>query len=154
MQEDKFTRLNIGTIDRTVRVTHGTQGRKSSEDFWTIRFKDKTTLPVAFGGISWPMGNLNFHALQRLLQDQRTPPEVRELRLVSYGIVPWFFGFLLASIGWVLLLLGLAAPVQNVSSGVLARNRWRNFILLVGATGFMAALWYTIFKALGNFFAG
>lgn len=152
-KEDKFTRSLVAAVDLSVSTTHGTQGRKSSEDHWTIRFRDGSQLPVTPKGVAWPRGNMSLKALRYLLVD-RTSSGPAMQSLVSYGIIPWFLGLLAAAIGWVLLVIGLAKPVQNVSAEVLSDNRRANFFMFVAVTGMAVALWWIIFRALGDFFAG
>lgn len=151
-KEDKFTRSLVAAIDLSVSTTQGAQRRKSSEDHWTIRFRDSSQLPVTLKGVAWPSGNMSLTALRRLLVDQPSSGPAT-LSLVAYGIIPWFLGLLAAAIGWVLLVIGLAKPVQNVSAEVLSDNRRANFFMFVAVTGATVALWWGIFRALAGFFA-
>lgn len=152
-KEDKFTRSRIAAIDLSVSTTHGAQRRKSSEDHWTIRFRDASYLPVTLKGVAWPSGNMSLNTMRRLLVDRASDTPATQ-NLVAYGIIPWILGLLSAAIGWVLLVIGLAKPVQNVSAEVLSANRRTNFFMFVAVTGAAALLWWGIFRGLTGFFIG
>lgn len=153
-KEDKFTRSLIAAVDLSVTTTQGRPGHKSSADHWTIRFSDGSQLPVTLKGVAWPRGNMSLAELRRLLLDKPSAAGAQNQSLVAYGILPWFLGLLAAAIGWALLVVGLAKPVQHVSAEVLSRHRRVNFLMFVGVTGAAALLWWVIFRGLGVFFVG
>ena len=76
---------------------------------------------------------------------------MRELRLVAYGLLPWFLGLLSGAIGWALALVALAKPVKNVSADELRRARLANLVLLVAATGISIGAWLLFFRLWENF---
>lgn len=153
-REEKFSRAEIVAVEWSV-ATQKSQHRKTSEDFWEIKFKRAPNLPLTARGVAWPRGTLNLKSARELLLANSNPrPQAHSLALVSYGLTPWFLGLLAGSIGWVLWLVGWAKPVQKVSAPELKKNRLTNLALLLGATGVAGSLWWSFFRVLEKFLAG
>lgn len=149
-KEEKFSRAGIKSVDWSV-ATHKTQRSKTSEDFWDIQLQSGGNIPLTLKGVAWPRGNLNLQSARALLLPQQATNGVRELRLVAYGLLPWFLGLLSGAIGWALALVALAKPVKNVSADELRRARLANLVLLVAATGISIGAWLLFFRLWENF---
>jgi len=149
-KEEKFSRAAVQSVDWSV-ATHKTQRAKTSEDFWDIRLKSGATLPLTWRGVAWPRGNLNLASARALLLPQKGFTPIRELKLVAYGLLPWFLGLLSGAIGWALALVAMAKPVKNVSADELRRARLANLVLLVAATGISIGAWLLFFRLWENF---
>lgn len=149
-KEEKFSRAGIRAVDWSV-ATHTSQRSKSSEDFWDIQFKSGGSMPLTLRGVAWPRGNLNLSSARALLLPQKGAAPAHELKLVAYGLLPWFLGLLSGAIGWALALVAIAKPVKDVPADDLRRARFSNLVLLVAATGISVAAWLLFFRAWENF---
>lgn len=149
-KEEKFSRAGIRAVNLSV-ATHKSQRSKTSEDFWDIQFKTGVTLPLTLRGVAWPRGNLNLSSARALLLPQKGAAPAQELKLVAYGLLPWFLGLLSGAIGWALALVAIAKPVKDVPADDLRRARFSNLVLLVAATGISVAAWLLFFRAWEKF---
>ncbi len=149
-KEEKFSRAAVQSVDWSV-VTQKTQRSKTSEDFWDIHFKSSRTVALTLRGVAWPRGNLNLQSARALLVPQKGTKAAGELRLVAYGLLPWFLGLLSGAIGWALALVALAKPVKNVSVEDLRRARVANLVLLLAVTGISIGSWLLFFHIWEKF---
>lgn len=152
-KEDKFSRAGIVAVQLSV-ATVTSQRSKTSEDFWDIKFRTGSNLPLTLKGVAWPKGSLSLRSARLLLLPQGSgAAPSRDLRLISYGLLPWILGVLAGSIGWVLLLVAMAKPVTNVSADELRRARVANFVMLMLVTSGTVAAWLTFFHMFEKFLA-
>ncbi len=149
-KEEKFSRAAVQSVDLSV-TSHKTQRSKTSEDFWDIQLKSGGTVALTLKGVAWPRGNLNLQSVRALLLPQRGISAAGDLKLVSYGLIPWFLGLLSGAIGWTLALVALAKPVQKISAEELRRARFTNLVLLAAVTGISVGAWLLFFRLWEKF---
>jgi len=152
-KEDKFTRSEITAVSLSV-ATYKSQNRKTTEDYWDIRMQNNRELPVTLKGVAWPMGNMNLASLRELLLKPKQPLAHTTLRMVSFGLAPWFAGLLAAAIGWALFIVAFAKPVTNVSTAELQRARVANGFMFLAISGITTAGWIFFFKIAQKYLAG